>query len=52
MTRDAPVTDAGVLNAGKNLHDSVKAGNVKRADDSVADSEATGDDDNKESTSY
>ena len=52
VTRDAPVTDAGVLNAGKNLHDSVKAGNVKRADDSVADSEATGDDDNKESTSY
>lgn len=53
VTRDLAVTDGAVLNAGKNLHDSVKTGDVRRADDSVADSEATGDNDNgKGSTSY
>lgn len=52
VTRDAPVTDAGVLNAGKQLHDSVKAGDVKRADDSVSDSEATDGTPNDDTTSY
>lgn len=52
VTRDAPVTDAGVLEAGKTLHDSVKAGDVKRADDSVSDSEATDEDASDKKTSY
>jgi len=51
VTRDAPVTDRGVLNAGKQLHDSVKAGTVKRADDTVSDAEATEDASDK-ATSY
>jgi len=39
VTRDVAVTDAAILNAGKNLHDSVKAGDVRRADDSVAETD-------------
>lgn len=52
VTRDLPVMDASVLEACKNLHDSVKTGEVKRADDSVADTEATDKAGNGESSSY
>lgn len=42
VTRDLPVMDAGVLEACKNLHDSVKAGEVRRADDSLSETEESG----------
>lgn len=41
VQRDEPVMDAAVIEACKNLHDSVKAGSVREATETVADTEAS-----------
>jgi hypothetical protein len=52
VTRDAPVMDAAVLEACKNLHDSVKAGDIRRADDSIAETEGGNSDSSNSESSY
>ena len=47
VARGIPVTDAGLLRVAMNLHDSVKSGDIRRADETVAETEAT---DSKAST--
>jgi hypothetical protein len=41
ITRGDPVTDPALIKAAMNLHDSVKAGDIRRADDTLSDTEAT-----------
>lgn len=50
--RAAPVTNPALLSAAVELHDSVKAGQVREATDTLQDTEATSDSSSKASDSY
>ncbi len=52
VTRGVPVLDAAIIEAAKTLHDSVKAGQVKAATDSLAETEGDADDAASGSDSY
>ena len=52
VTRDAPVMDAAVIEACKNLHDSVKAGQIREATDTIAEADGDSNESSSSDTSY